>query len=157
MDDLILYREQFSQTEISFCSTKKGRFENFIINQEELNLALNKINFSNQLSELMEDKTNSSFLRDKKMTQLIKSNKRLFDKIDEEKILYSNKYNLNLHDHDFPMLKSREILINYSYVARDWMQLLTAKLKLDEDNKFLNNACRKLKMCLSALDQKYSE
>ena len=154
VDDLILFKESASQTEVSFGT---GLYKRFIKDQSELHRVYNKMHFSDELVRMIGQKEEITFLRDKEMHDSILANLYDMDKIDKN--LPANKAQgiiLGLRTPLFPELKVREILSNYSFEAK---KAIDARYEVNELNKNMSlykEACQKFKTILKELDESYT-
>lgn len=154
---MFVYMDKGTQTDVSFTRVNWKKYEQFLTTQGELNFALKKVQFSKQMSSMIASNEKSHYIRDERVKDLLKNNAKLFDKIDQDKVLYKNRFDLNLYDQDFPVLKARELLTNYCYEAKRAMEYLREKRHYQEENRFFDKACKKLKQCICKLDLKYTE
>lgn len=151
--DFIKFKNSSCQTEVSFAF---GRYSNFLKSQVELNLIFSKIKFGKDLITVVKDNDEISYVRDKKMTQLLQKSLPFLSKMDAEKT-FSAENELVMEDGNFLELKAIEILLNYCFEAHKYIRLKEEKDKLKHENTFLNNSCLRFKKALQTLDNKYSE
>lgn len=156
VDDLILYDEQSTQTDISFYGKK---YENFIVTQKELSMLYNKKVFAEKLLRIIGDREETNFVRDKEMLLFLEDQLPMY--LNEE---VANFFEKNYKEIGFlkkteinPSLKIKEILTSYAYECH---KATIYKIKKDEFSKtadLLFEACLKFKKVLVELDEKYSK
>lgn len=147
VDDLFIYVEASTQTEVSF--TVSNIYDNFITNNKDLFRIHKKISFSNKLRDLMRNKEDMNFIRNKNMKNMLTYQQNR----DDNPVDYMQ----DEEDEDSIQRRITEILKNYAFEAKEKIELKYLKDNLAKENEMFELNCMRFKNALKDLDVKYSK
>ena len=151
MDDLFIYTESGTQTDLSFAS--KPIYETFLTSNSELFMIWKKIIFSKKLSKMIKDNKNLNYVRNEKVLDFMVETLNKEDVEEGEDFMDDQG---NFMDSEFEV-NLNELIDNYAFEAEKRMKLKYDNQGLKKTHKALAQRCRELKWALMELDENFSK